>query len=842
MSDVSMMPGSRRQRARPVRPVVKGKAGPSPTEDAAAPEYRADPRALATMLGNADPATRERTVQRLQTGQGNASVQRLLSDVVQRQPDTKSDAKKTWLQPFPSTVPRIKMSQFPTEVDRLRSTLTGHPWIGSMPSATEDDKALVQHANGYFESTPLQPWESAEDAGPAYQAERNKLTDMFQQKAYRLALYTLEQSDLQAKDESSHYGPLFGGKENPEVADFKQATHHLAQVQDALIALGNTQDDVIGWPLKTMSRTNVDHYLDKAPLQDVPGANEPKGDDEFAIATRAALAKYPSAAAKFKALREIYGQRFPVLMGANQDYTAMATLDAAGVDTYAQTQTSQVRENIMDARQKLSPEKIWSLPIVVAQTKQLLGIAEGTGANDAIQGKLDDIAMDRVFHALAMAALQLGLQVVAGLLTGGASLVVQGVAIGVGAAGVAEEAENYKFAKTMSSRVALDSANRLSTDDPGYFWLAFSIAGLVLDIGFAAATFKSVVAPLKTADGLADATKAVKALAAGGDAAKKTVATMDDVEEVVRAQARVLKQEGKLAEGLTEEIFVERIMSALRRQVATQGQIAEDQAKVAATVLNKSHPQYAKLVAGDRSALTALLTEHGEWKSLVSALERGGEKQIAEALVAERRGVIGEIGAEIKGLSKEKVPAEVKPMSGGSEELVSDVDLQIIGADAGQMMIEAEAYMARRFGESWSSMFRMNFYTEGSRLTRYQDVLVGMRPNQYVAITERINKLTERLTFAKMLAHAGDDPVAIGRVEALAQQVGVGMEDLRALGKLDDAARQSARNRLLQEVDGLQREFATAKGSRRVELGEQITAKQMEANFYTHEANIGPAP
>jgi hypothetical protein len=42
------------------------------------------------------------------------------------------------------------------------------------------------------------------------------------------------------------------------------------------------------------------------------------------------------------------------------------------------------------------------------------------------------------------------------------------------------------------------------------------------------------------------------------------------------------------------------------------------------------------------------------------------------------------------------------------------------------------------------------------------------------------------------------------------------------------------------KIDALQAEYATATAARRVELAEQISSKQVEANFYTYEANIGP--
>ena len=191
-------------------------------------------------------------------------------------------------------------------------------------------------------------------------------------------------------------------------------------------------------------------------------------------------------------------------------------------------------------------------------------------------------------------------------------------------------------------------------------------------------------------------------------------------------------------------------------------------------------------------------------------------------------------------MSREGDAVDVKPLSPASHEAASDIDLQISGPHAGRALVVAEQLMAARLGDNWSQMLRLNFYTEGGRLTRYQDVMGGLRPNQQAALTGRITREAERLNFAKMLHHAGDDPAAIARVEAHARSMGVDLEPLRPLATMDDTARIGRRNALLAEIDDLQLEYTTATGARQVELAEQISMRQMEANFFTHEANIGP--
>ena len=758
-----------------------------------------------------------------------------------------SGGQKTWLQPLPTGIV-LKLPPAPA-FQQVKAMLTGVPYIGNMPTASGDDLALVQEANGYFESEPLQPWEQS--SGEHLQ-KRNKLTQMFEQKAYRLALYILEQSEEQAGHEKFRYTEQAGKPANPETLQLREAAHHLAQVQKRLIEASERSamfTESFGGYAPPTPKT-LDDLVDNPTAGDpVIGDNDPmKGE----IEERGKNIKRISE--QYKSLRETYGQRFPVLLGRNQDYDYIANAAPDELEEYVRGQASEVLENIEEAREKLSPSKIWSLPIIIEQTKQVLGIKEGTGANDAIQGKLDDMAWDQAVHKAAMAGLQIGLMLVGAALSGGASLAVRAVALGaevgagaVGGAMIVEDFQEISFKRTMARRVSLDAAKRLSVEEPGYGWLAFDIALSVLDVVGIVSAFRKLVRPLRAADGLGDASREVKALASvAGEAvdpvaaATKTATTLADVEELLRAQARVLKQEGKLAEGLTEELFVDRIMAGLRRQVATKGAIAEQQAGVLAKVIDGSHPNFQALQFGEQDALLRLLTEHGDWKSLVMGLERGGQGQIAKNLMAQRKTVVAELEAELKVISKEKEGLEVGPMKGGSDEAISDIDLQIGGPHAGEMLIQAEAIMARRFGANWSSMFRLNFYTAGSRLTRYQEALELLIPLDKAGLTKRMTRQAEAFNFARMIQHAGDDAEAISRIERMAERMGVNLEELRPLAKMDDAAKTARRDELLREVDKLEAQYKNAKGAERAQLAEQISAKQMEANFHTKEANIGP--
>jgi hypothetical protein len=183
-----------------------------------------------------------------------------------------------------------------------------------------------------------------------------------------------------------------------------------------------------------------------------------------------------------------------------------------------------------------------------------------------------------------------------------------------------------------------------------------------------------------------------------------------------------------------------------------------------------------------------------------------------------------------------------RPVSGASAELISDVDLSTTGVHAGEDMIKAEQYMAKRFGSGWSEMLRMNFYTEAERLTQYEKVLDQMNPAQLAELQRKLSNMSEKYNIAKMLHHAGDNPESIARVEGIAERLGFNIHapDVQALVHLDESAMLKQRNQLLRQIDGLAAEYETATGPRKVELAQEISMKQVEANFYTTEAYIGP--
>ena len=328
----------------------------------------------------------------------------------------------------------------------------GQQYVGSLPTVTPADQALVAESNAYFESSPLEPWEPSSGE---HLKKRNALTNVFQQKAYQLTLHIVSKSEQQAFSELMRYegDP---GADNEAATELREAATHLAKVQAEMLqvaALSSTAQEVLrGVPSVFGAHRDPRGIGGLEGLDDDLDKLESAKIDESEVNTKAELEKRREAvlvvAQRYRALRDIYGQRFPILLPKNQDYAKLANAKPGGIASYAADKSRSIIKNCYEFRGEFSPEKIWSLPVVMEQTKKLMGIEEGTGANDAIIGKQDDIAWDALVHSLGMTALQLGLMAVGAALTGGTSLAVQaaGAAATTGAAvvGAGQVAESWR--------------------------------------------------------------------------------------------------------------------------------------------------------------------------------------------------------------------------------------------------------------------------------------------------------------------------------------------------------------------------------------------------------------
>ena len=505
-------------------------------------------------------------------------------------------------------------------------------------------------------------------------------------------------------------------------------------------------------------------------------------------------------------LKKGWGGRFPILLAPGIDFKRMSKAGDFSLRWMIWGAAGKVLQNIDDSREHLREKRLdpWDLGLVTAKVKEQYGIEKGSVADQIIDNERKDRARSNLISSIATAVLQIGLGVVAIFATGGLALFALGAGAVLSGAQAIQHIVDYDVKKAARG-TNLDIAQAISSEDPSLIWLALDIVGAVLDI--------------------AAATKAFRAISgAAGDLAK--------LEQVAQAEAAALKARGEL-EG-SVEAFVARVMKSARANMGAAGM----RARVLTELLQASGARALDLMVGDSKAMAKLLRQWGNWKELMLVLDAGTPemKLVAQNLVKYRSDIVARLG--------KAAPTEggfsAKVLSEASTEAISDVDLQV---RTGRELIAAEEYMKNTFGANWESALRMNFYTEAGRLTKYSDVMKGLGRSARAALQRRITALAERLNLAKMLRHAGDDPDSIARVEGVMSSVVKSPEEaaeIRQLAKFSEAEGLARRNELLKQVDDLMAGFDTLPARQRAGVAEEITKRQMEANFLTKEAYIGP--
>ncbi len=244
------------------------------------------------------------------------------------------------------------------------------------------------------------------------------------------------------------------------------------------------------------------------------------------------------------------------------------------------------------------------------------------------------------------------------------------------------------------------------------------------------------------------------------------------------------------------------------------------------------------IVSGNMRTTRELLETHGNWRDLIMHLQ-------------------GEPGNDIYGFAIENLETMRRNIAGNLQEnfglhlsdrnastlASSDIDLATSGADAGERMVHAEAFMRDRYGSNWSELLRMNFYTSAERLFIYEQVRHLMSDADFGHLQQEITTLSETLNFAKMLQHAGSNADSVARVEALmAHLTDAQRAEIRTRATSATSPPQVQAAALHLQIDALVARFEALPPNDpgRIELAREITRRQMEANFLTQEAYISP--
>jgi hypothetical protein len=393
---------------------------------------------------------------------------------------------------------------------------------------------------------------------------RAELVRVFEQRAYTLTLELLQENEQITHVEAGHYAESFSGEETP-AHQLRQAASELGGIQQAFIPryqeLMSAAMAQYGATQGTARAESMDEYLE-LPIT--------RRDPVLAPLSR-----------RYLTLKRIYGASFPILLQSGLDYTSIAQSDPATLERFIADSTAHVLSSIGTMRKEMTPDRIWSLLPVVERTRQDMGIAPGTPADRAITEHAAAREVSAAFEQIALAALGIGLAIGAivasgGLAAPGVAAVLGAVSAGVSVYSALEESERYRF-EHAAHGASLDPAT-LAQEDPSLVWLAVAILGAVVDVGAAGLAFRNLAATARLA-------RQANALA--------------ELEEAARAEARVLRAQGKL-QG-TEADLVRRIMASAHDEgAARRGAEAGKSGKALALPRSLGaarHPLFARLEA-----------------------------------------------------------------------------------------------------------------------------------------------------------------------------------------------------------------------------------------------------
>jgi lipopolysaccharide export system protein LptC len=711
----------------------------------------------------------------------------------------------------------------------------------------------------------------------AVQQYRARIVEMYNGAATAYTYSLLDESEALINKEAEHYG-VHRKEVDPDdpkyrytgEMDYEKEMTNPGAKKDLVEAAAQLQ----GLYAEMMRQRGNLHELE-VPEERARYTGE--GYDEQSVARRdAATKEVIEAEFKYQTTRAEKEAQFPILAAYRDDNPEGLKMLAQGGESADAAVVPLIIEklaNIQTVRENVE-KVIWKQESIREGTKAQMEIDQGSLEDSLINEYASDIELEESIKSLALAVFTIGIGMLAAIPTGGASL---GASVAATAAATTSLAisgfqamravQNYEL-EMAAHGTTFDKAKAISKEDPSLFWLALDIVGVVVDVHGALAAFRSLGRAVRE---VIAARALIKEAEAGAKAAGMTekqlkslrelsknypglyerilshISTAEDIakpglkelEAAARAQYQALVKAGRLEEikNISEELFVEQMLSGARMQTVISGAEGVKRTAIITSLMDPSNPILRGVLAGNAKEMDLLLQQHGNWKQLLGMLDQGTPemRQAARQLFAKR----GEIEKQVQELFQAELAGSP------SSQLISDIDRSTIGVDSGKKMIQAEEYVKARYGPGWSEALRMNFYTDAMRLSIYEQVMGKLTIGQRMVFMRKVTEETEIYNIARMLHHAHGEEGAVREVAQYAKSVEVDLKDPRIqelLPKLTGGANVEERNKLLREIDSLAARYekAAAGSPERLELAQQIASRQMRANLFTEEAYIGP--
>lgn len=190
------------------------------------------------------------------------------------------------------------------------------------------------------------------------------------------------------------------------------------------------------------------------------------------------------------------GKKHPIIYTV-KDFKELANIIEGGDRDQLQNHLEDILieklDNIQSTRDNLrdAPDKVWNLEKVITNTYINLAVQPKSAVGQIIVAHQDAYKRNETFISLALAALSIGLGILGAFATGGASLLITGAALTVGAYDFSRELSQYQLEEA-AANTALQRAEALTQKQPELLWVAMAGLGVLGDAAAVAKVLKNV--------------------------------------------------------------------------------------------------------------------------------------------------------------------------------------------------------------------------------------------------------------------------------------------------------------------------------------------------------------
>lgn len=306
--------------------------------------------------------------------------------------------------------------------------------------------------------------------------------------------------------------------------------------------------------------------------------------------------------------RAARGREFPILLSDFDIGDIRGTSDNGKLATMMGRHVNQIIMDIEHVHKELDEDRFWKLPKMIDLTRDTLGFQRADGAGITLDEYIKEKKEDEALWEMIKAAAAIALAVVGMVATGGLAAVAMVGSAAMSVHSAVKASYDYAFNKA-AVNTAVETAKRISKDEPSLLALAFEIIAAGLDVAGAIHAFNAIKSAAKAANALDP--ESMSKLKEAAESAYETA----------------LKEGGELK--MTRDAFVNRIVDFGAKGLAT-AEHHSDKLRMMAELSKGTSNRVRLLMKNDPAAIEKLIDDFGELDELVDVLLHCGEdgKQI----------------------------------------------------------------------------------------------------------------------------------------------------------------------------------------------------------------------